>query len=156
MPRIPISKKDLLAMTQLHMENCSLTGDHKNCLSVSICLPAFPLFRTVRSLFPTTALPEAQSLFPLASETCLAYICPILSYAGPIPVDLGLDLPSILRRRLAFLSQIVPVHHLPFFAVLPWLCIGPIPPEIVKLTNLQLLILSKNQLTGQYFHNFIQ
>ncbi len=43
-----------------------------------------------------------------------------------------------------------------FFAVLSWLCVGPIPPEIINLTNLQELILSHNMLTGQNFSNFIQ
>ncbi len=42
-----------------------------------------------------------------------------------------------------------PVHHLPFFAALSWLCIGPIPPEIVKLTKLRDLRLFRNKLTGR-------
>ncbi len=44
----------------------------------------------------------------------------------------------------------------PFFSlVCSWLflCTGPIPPEIAKLTNLRSLSLQENQLTGQYFHN---
>ncbi len=49
-----------------------------------------------------------------------------------------------------------PVHHLPFLAVLSWLCKGPIPPDIVKLTNLQRLVLYQNQLTGRYIHKFTQ
>ena len=44
-----------------------------------------------------------------------------------------------------------PVHHPPFFVVLSWLCIGPIPVEICQLQALKELDLSWNQLTGQYF-----
>ncbi len=39
----------------------------------------------------------------------------------------------------------------PFFRCFVLICIGPIPSEIVKLTNLQVLALSGNKLTGQYF-----
>ncbi len=43
-----------------------------------------------------------------------------------------------------------------FFAVLCWLWKGPILPEIVKLTKLQILWLNANKLTGRKIHNFIQ
>jgi hypothetical protein len=49
-----------------------------------------------------------------------------------------------------------PVHHLPFSSVLSWLCIGPIPQGIVKLTNLITLWLNNNQLTGQLIYVFTQ
>ncbi len=115
-----------------------------------VCLSAFPLlaffnmnfaFRTVRSLFPTTALPEVHPLFPLASETCLAYalsnhpqvlsrsswaywwIC--WSWIYPVtslPVFhllFSLDMGSIWRRRLAFRMPL-PIRLIGWLVI--WLC----------------------------------
>ena len=43
------------------------------------------------------------------------------------------------------------VHPAPFFTLLTWLCIGPIPSGIAKMINLQQLNLSSNNFTGQCF-----
>ena len=64
------------------------------------------------------------------------------------------DLPSVLRHRLAFLSQIVPVR----WCDLVYVCVnwvlytpGTVPAELGQLANLQQLDLSINQLTGTPF-----
>ncbi len=86
-------------------------------------------FRTVRSLFPTTALPEVQNIFSLDIWD-LPYECPFLSSAGPIPVTLG--------RWLVFCLFWLRFVYTP----------GPIPAELGQLANLEELDLSSNNLTG--------
>ncbi len=61
------------------------------------------------------------------------------------------DLPLILRHRLAFLSQIVPVRWRDLiFVCFDWVLYtpGPIPAELGQLANLIWLDLRDNQLTG--------
>ncbi len=58
-------------------------------------------------------------------------------------------------RRFSLSNKtVVKQFTISFFTVLSWLCIGPIPPEIIKLTKLEILYADNNQLTGWYFHNF--
>ena len=61
------------------------------------------------------------------------------------------DLPSVLRHRLAFLSQIIPVRWRDLlFVYFDWVLYtpGPIPAELGQLANLQILYLDDNELTG--------
>ena len=99
----------------------------------------------------------------------LGFVCPRShpGYIGPIgefglhefirkpayrySIPLSPDLPSILRHRLAFLSQIVPVRWRDsFFVCFDWVLYtpGPIPAELGQLAKLERLIFSENLLTG--------
>ncbi len=127
-PRWPISKKDLLSLTELRMKACSLTGDHK-----TVCLSAFPLLTFIWTLlFVPHALffrqPPHQKCALFSpwhlNETCLSYAlychAQVLSQSNwaywwvcwtwvypktSLPVFhllFSLDMGSKWRRRLAF------------------------------------------------------
>jgi hypothetical protein len=136
---------------KLDLSNCSLTGiysyvDIKSKRTSTMAWLDFCMF-WLGFVYPRS---HSGWIGPIGEFEGAAFIRK-QDYRYSIP--LFPDLPSILRHRLAFLSDIVPVRWRDLiFVCFDWVLYtpGPIPAELGQLANLQVLRLEINKLTGNH------